>query len=1344
MVRQPLNPVLRTCTELHIADREYPTSLANPRTLDAYRDHAAYVLLGEPGLGKSTVFQSESDALGTDAVLICARDFITFDVANRLQWREKTLFIDGLDEIRAGSNNPKDPLDLIRRNLDTLGNPRFRISCRHADWLHTDYSRLIEVSSNRNVTVLSLDPLDVESTKALLKCNFPETDPDSFIQESHKRGVDALLSNPQTLLMLADSVLRHDWPSSRKELFEQACLSMAKEVSDEHLDANKNVSAQEIIDESGRIYATLLLADKPGCATTMPSETVDYPYIAGSNTDADYFHEATATNLFRREVHRVQFVHRRIAEYLAARYLASLIDCGLPTPRVLAHMTGSNGHIVSSLRGLSAWLAVHSSVARGDLLVRDPVSFASYGDLEILSVDELAILFKSLISDPLQLEPTHTTAKAVSSLVKDSMVDVLLDALRSPPCESHASIVVDFILRLFSESPPNTELQDTFTEFVRDRSQPSHVKEAAVDALIRNVRCTQNEETLKPLADDIYNGYIQDPNDELLGKLLSTLFPEFISISRIWDYFRDGNENFGGAYMRFWTRDLPALKNGSDIAHLLDACVAKSTKLSERRNFTLRTSITRLLVRGLEGLADEIDIPRLVNWLDTGIALRAYENKDWKTKESIRQWIERRPHLQAKIVAEGVVRCSEDSPYEPDVSLQHLYGAKLSVDFFRDLVTCGTGLAASHPNAAMAILRFVVRSNALDHDLIAQMVTNDEELSDFVEDLRRLQDSSLKSLERNRPHSDVIESLLQRDREEYEALKKLESELTQGSVRPAVLHYLAKVYFDDFLEYTHESAMSRIEELARSDQQLTKAIQESILQVAKRSDLPSVDETLKLARMSQLHVLGLPLLASIALAEADELYDPSVWSDEQMRKALAIYFAYSHGRYSPSWYRYLIANKPVIVATVQSKVVSTLFNDDGRHGDTNLWKLAFNPDHRFVAKHAAIANLKNFPIGTKNKMLSELEYILIAAFRYAERTEFRELIESKVALRSMPPRQRARWLAVGCALELDKYEQTAKEFLSSGRTQTRKHDFLSFFCSQPHDYSPVKLSDLRLQAFLIQVSAPFIDLEDYERGGFVNTEMDMSRQMNAYLQNLAKDSSLEASKIFETLLHDSNLSEWRELLIRLSRDQERIRTEREYKVPDVTQVIELLKNGLPSNAADLASLLTSLLDEFIGTLRGSTTDDWKRFWCEDGRGNPTKPKSEDFCTKVLLRDLEGRLPKGVAGEPFPSYPMGTYADMKFTYKDFNVPIEAKGSWNEDLWHAAIAQLLTKYTIDPSTDGFGIYLVYWFGPGHTKRAPHGSKPSSAEALQRELEDMLNEQERLRIFIRVIDLSKSDKD
>ena len=1340
MARSHIDPLPRTCRELLTNENEERRQLSQSRPLAEFRDTPAYVLLGDPGLGKSTSFQMEA-ASDPDSELIGARDFITFDVNNQTNWQGKTLFIDGLDEIRVGGNDPRMPIDQIRQNLDRLGRPHFRISCRHADWLLTDQKSLDIVSPSGDVNVLYLDQFDTNTVRNYLEQISDPNEVKDFILEAQHQGIEGLLFNPQTLNMLVDTVSEHGWPSSRTELFEYASRSMTREFNDEHLDAKQIASDEQVLDAAGRICAVLLLSNTVGVATSHTSVSADFPDIGQIGLPRDLARGATSTNLFRSQANHVEFVHRHVAEFLAARCLASMIEKGFPVPRVLANMTDAKGNVVSTLRGLSAWLAVHSQIARRFLMSRDPVGVALYGEIKDFSDDERFALFQYLIQDPIQLTPTYKSAKAFSPIVSPAMLDVLERTLRLPPDDSNAPIVRDFIFRLFAESPPVDCMRDTFFEFVRDESQPSHVKLAALIALVKYTQCYSSEDSLVPLADDIIEGHISDPNDELLGELLTTLFPKWITASEVWGYFKEGNKDFIGRYSRFWIHDLIVTVSEPDLANLLDQCESRITTMSERNTFRLRTCITRLLIRGLEVHGDDISTKRLYDWLNVGVKLSVSGSDEWLHFGSIRQWIAERPHLHAEIVSEGVLRLTDERWYATYEVKKRLYDASVSDGFYQDCITSVTKHAKSNRSAARSLLEFVVWTNALDDERIRNLLVGETELTKFVNGLIATKRLPTTEIDPSLKQTKVLTRPQRREQEQYEALKKLEPEFIRGTAPPSVLHRLAAKYFGDFHERGHKSAMERISQLVKSDASLIDAIERNLRQVATRNDLPRVDESLQLARKSKLHFLGWPLLASIALKEGNEGYDPSSWSDDQMRKALAIYFGYAHGMYRPLWYDYMIEYKPAVVAEVQILFADALLKDGRSKGDISLWQLAFDAKHKAVAELAALPLLKTFPIVANRDLLPDLEYLLIAALQYVCVSEFKEIIASKLQLKSMPTRQRARWLAAGCVLDLDKYTQNAIEFVGCGRTQSRLRDFLSFFCQQSEDYTAVNKSDLRLQEFLIHLAGPYIDPEAYATGGIVTTEMDMSWRIRRYIQDMANDPRSEATVVLDSLLQNSDLAAWHKQLERRSVDQQRIRTDHEFVVPNFTQMCEFLNNRIPTNPADLGELVISMLDEFAESVRRRDTDDWKRFWNEDGYGRPENPKSENSCTQLVLTELRYRLPESVHAELYGSYAGGTSADLKIAHENYNVPIEAKGSWHRDLWYAAKSQLMTKYTIDSATNGFGIYLVYWFGQEHTKRAPEGTVPNSASELKQLLEASLSEQERRRIFIAVVDLSET---
>ena len=152
---------------------------------------------------------------------------------------------------------------------------------------------------------------------------------------------------------------------------------------------------------------------------------------------------------------------------------------------------------------------------------------------------------------------------------------------------------------------------------------------------------------------------------------------------------------------------------------------------------------------------------------------------------------------------------------------------------------------------------------------------------------------------------------------------------------------------------------------------------------------------------------------------------------------------------------------------------------------------------------------------------------------------------------------------------------------------------------------------------------------------------------------------------------------------------------------------------------------------------------WSRYWNEYSDGRPPEPKPENSCRDVLLDPLRLRLPRGVAAAPEGAYVSDWRADIRATCRDFNVPIEIKRDRHRDVWRAMRSQLIGQYTTDSATSGYGIYLVLWFGDGRVQTPPHGDRPRTPEELRQRLVQDLTQDERRKISVIVIDVSKPSR-
>ena len=170
------------------------------RPLEEFRESPAYVLVGDPGAGKTTAFEEECEALGEDACLVTARDFLTFDPKTIPSGAARPS--SSTDSMRSGlaRRTCERHSTKIRGRLDALGKPRFRLSCREADWLgENDRKHLESVSPDSSVSVLRLDPLTDADIASILDARPDIPDADAFIKAAEGatgRGAAAESADP--------------------------------------------------------------------------------------------------------------------------------------------------------------------------------------------------------------------------------------------------------------------------------------------------------------------------------------------------------------------------------------------------------------------------------------------------------------------------------------------------------------------------------------------------------------------------------------------------------------------------------------------------------------------------------------------------------------------------------------------------------------------------------------------------------------------------------------------------------------------------------------------------------------------------------------------------------------------------------------------------------------------------------------------------------------------------------------------------------------------------------------------------------------------------------------------
>lgn len=1369
-----MDPVPRTCTKISPDDQKAHGQGRVSRPLRDFRSEPAYVLLGDPGAGKSTAFQAERDELGEKAVLVSARDFLTFDVNLRPEWREKTIFIDGLDEIRAGASDARSPLDDIRGKLDSLGRPPVRISCREADWLGAnDQKHLATVSPNSQVTLLRLDPLTEADIDHILTVNSTIGDAHDFKKQARSHNLEGLLTNPQTLGLLTAVVAEKGvWPESRLETFEKACRQSARDSNPEHriLERRSPPTLDQILDSAGRLCAVQLISGTAGYSLDLDGAGDDYLCPDAWNDESSVvWSQALSTKLFTAATDRggrFTPIHRHIAEFLAARHLAQSIRDGLPASRVVSLIIGKDGAVVSEFRGLSAWLAAQCQDVRSNLIDRDPIGVGLYGDIRGFTAEEKHRLLKSLNRE---VDYVREHAEAFAALASPEMEATLRDQLTDPCRDRDHQIIISFLLSILRYGNSLPALWPTLLDIVRDDSWWPRVTQSSLRAFIDNSEGSEHtqdrDDQLLRLLEDIDNDTVSDPHGELLGILLDVLYPEHVTPPEICNYLtKTVPGTLQGTNWLFWKFYLLEKSTDHGIVELLDQLYLRVPDISgilDGRN--LVDLHTDLLARILPMQGTMLSTERLYNWLSILEGPSVLERND-ESSMKVRTWLEANPELQKDLFLEGLFRNLRKSDSNPLIHIirQHLYDSALPSDFGLWTLDKAIELFDTHPVVSEHLLRHTVYlyhnktyAKGLSRSVLIERVSGYGSLESLLlTALDPPEDTQLDDLlaEHNRR---IAEYKAKETREREEWISHIRSNtdaLRENRADPRLLNSIAKGYFGLYRgSRSHAPTQSyasagmqraqRVKELLDSDEALTEIVITSLRDTVWRKDIPDVESILASHSKSQMPWLAYPYLAGIY-----ELYrvNPSqVMKLDARQKQIALtmhhcYLVADIQVHDVEWYSDLMKSFPNMVADVLVKCGRS----DLRHRKHifDLGRLVYDENYIEVARYASLPLLRAFPTRCSLKQIEDLDYLLWSALQHADKQSFQQIIEKKLSSSSMTVAQRTHWMAAGLVLSPETYCHQLEVWAASNNRRIRH---LTNFFTPMHDIPTLtgRLTppSLRLLVKLIGTSfGPYT-----YGGGIVGLEWKASDLVANLIQRLASLPKSYASKALVELSSDSALRHWQYTIDRAWDSQRVLYRDAAYRHLDAEKILRTLSNKAPSSPADLAALVADRLEEMAIRIPASNTNDWRQYWNEDSNGQLEEPKNENSCRDALLSDLRERLPEGVDAQSEVRYAHESRADIGVSHQGFSVPVEVKKNSHPNLWSALRDQLVAQYASASATGGYGIYLVFWFGRELTQPSPDGPRPTTPEELRERLQDTLTPEEARKITVCVVDVGKPDR-
>jgi len=1323
-----------------IVDRTFTKIYPQPEPSEAvlsrisdFFDKSAIVVLGDPGSGKTTSFE-EVAKIEPNAEYFKIRDFLALSTT---RFQGEILYLDGIDEQRAKTLDGSGVLDQIRTRLDELGCPPFRLSCRTYDWYgSSDVYSLSLVSKDSSITVLSLDPLTEQDIRLIVEDRLGNSD--AFIREARQHGVYELLGNPQNLDLIIKVISNQGrWPETRSDIFQQAVELLSSEINKEHArTATGAQSADAIVEKSGYLCAIQLCSGIEGFSRSSPNASDEYPYVGDLPGDTIILRAATERRLFRSEGPELAApLHRTVSEYAAANYLTNLVRSGFPIGRVLSLVTGSDGGILSDLRGLFGWMACLCQDYAESLIPRDPLGVVLYGDPKIFSTSNKKLVFESfkqLAEQDPWFRADQYSSRPLGGLCSTNMEQYFRDILEDT---SQHPVVMDCVLDAICNGIPMPDLGSLLTIIIRSDNQSEFIRVGALEAF-QNA-CPDRTDVLKQLLEDIHVGNINDDDCRLRGILLDKLYPDIIKPDEILYYLVNSPENVISRYFMFVHHDLVERTPASDLPKLIDT-VAISDPLNrcDREEITNKHMwegfIGKLLVKTITEYGNNCPASDLYRWLGLAVNKYGHVKIDREESEAARSWFEEHPGRIFDLFEYWLSITAPADLQKKDhyfwVRLHHVKPPNGIAQWMLKRVE-------TDPESKVAEFLFLTAANYRTRNNREDAPTIDE-LFTFVTKYPRFKDILYEASYDEIPEWRIedarrnIKDKLEKERIKSERVKSLTDDLEKirSGEKIGTLNFLAKYYFDIWIDSNHDiTPKDRLVEATNSA--IASVALEGFSAILSESGIPSPEQIAALEVKSRQYNIGLSVL--VGMDTVADLSTEKILSlpDETLRAALVFHFLSLSGHERP-WVPYLINKRPLLASEALESFWRPLFKKQ-LENIPGLYEFHQQEYMAGVANRICLPLLKDFP----NCREGHLRDLLRSALLYADHRKLIQLSNDILNRKGVVSKsQRVLWFATAFMLDPDTFSDRLERYIAKDNTKiVTLVEFIMHFMEQDRK-SKISLS-LSAVKTLIILGTRVVTLTD---------DMHSDRHVRNLLNYIENDTSSEASETLKDLIEKRELSAWRDTLQHSLSVQLRKRREAEFRYPSLDEVVSTLNNLYPSSHADLQALVFDYLLRLRDEIRHGFSDGYKMFWNVDQYSRPIDPRPENDGRDRLLERLNRDLSRlSIHAEREGDYAEHKRADIKVLYSDMNLPIEIKRHYHKDLWKSPKEQLIEKYTREPGTGGRGIYLVFWYGTDHkpVKKPPSNiPRPETPEDLKKALTLVIPDEYKELIEVIVFDVSK----
>lgn len=1224
------------------------------------------VILGEAGMGKSCLLEW----LGSlDNFAYCtARQLLYRHKPNTLLNNKKVLVIDALDEL--SSSKDGDGIDLVLQKLGELDYPQFVLSCRVADWRSATGLVAIKEQYNIEPLELHLNPFSQSDMNDFLSEKIGNEQALNVVNHFVNLGLEGLLGNPQTLNLIAEVARSTQLPETLTQLFDQALNLLRIEHSEQKKE--RQLSKETELELAGAAFGSLILSANEAI-TRKPLHKIDDGELPISEikslTQGQYIENVIGSRLFKANgVERFTYLHRRIGEFLGAKWLIKQANTSRKRKRLLSFFHAYE-LVPANLRGMHAWLMMDHNLAF-EVIKSDPIGILEYGDVDNLSVEQAKVLLSSIEN---LAENNPRFYKRNSYQIRAFTAPVILSQIK----DILLNYEISFTFRIFLlESIQSFQLPAYFIQVLKKLVLETQVKYA--------IRKTAGETLAiqKQLIDwkDIYLS-LSKLKDESSFRLALELLQD-IGYNRIDSkliatlafLYLKTEETVSGPllFIEIYLLDY-------QIENFLDTFVehlkSEEKKFQHDERYEIKNLLSHLILRVLN--LKEIPVEKLWRWLEVFDYCYDFYNEKikelenfFRTNDLLRQKIHSFVLLELtneKLIGQRSRNLSQASlgliPNENDVILllENMFLANPRDERWKDIVQLVQHDGERGQKVRNVALPFT-RGNVKDKLWLEQISIIQLDNWEIKNNLSR------QKLEKKQKELQAKEQKFYH--ENSELLRKGDYKLLLNPARA----YLKRLNDIDSKPLPHQSIVAWLGD------EITNICMEGFENFLTNST-PKVkaEDILEIRKEGNIYKECFILIAALVerVRKNIGLYN---LPDERL---FAGYFTLMNHRYDQD------VKIPEVFEEIENELIRR-----GRLEEA--LQLFYEP--LFQSRFTHIQGLANILNGAKYKSFNielakrwmekfplipiDPELEIVNSLLYNGEIDFiKQTLWQRIKVDNID--QQRNWITIGLILD---FEKTVKQF----ENILSDPDFIWIIRDRLNKTNPqLKVNLLEWIMTTFRTTYPNVG---YPRGGFSGNRQpwDAADFLKGIVAQLAKNPSDEASRALERL---KNVEQdgYTDLIKTLQYEQKQIRVESLYTPPTIEQIKAISEDLPPQSISDLQAFILEELAVVQAKIRSDDAESWRGFYDDNA-----KPYKEERCRDHLL----GLLRQGsneVVYEVEVHEANDKEADIGCTVGQLRLPIEVKGQWHPELWTGADNQLNKLYTQDWRAEGRGIYLVLWFGP-----------------------------------------------